>query len=72
MSKEKGIVHILLIVLFLGVAVLIILIFLAVRASTTLKLKPDQNTQYQNPFNKTTPYENPFETYQNPFDQITQ
>lgn len=72
MSNQKGIAHLLLIVLLLGVAVLIVLIFLGIKASTALKLKPDQNTQYQNPFNKTTPYQNPFETYQNPFDQIRQ
>lgn len=27
-------------------------------------------TEYQNPFDKSTQYENPFSEYQNPFDQL--
>ena len=72
-GKQQGITHlILLIVVIVVLIAIIILVFLGLQASKTLNLKPDQNTSYQNPFEKSSQYQNPFETYQNPFDQTTQ
>lgn len=73
MSKERGFTHIILLgVVLLVVILIIILIFLGIQASRALKLTPDQKTQYKNPFSETAKYENPFDDYQNPFDQIKQ
>lgn len=71
MSKERGIVHfMLLITIVVVLIVVIILVFLGLRSSTALNLEPDQKTPYQNPFSQTRQYQNPFEAYQNPFDEI--
>ena len=73
MSRQLGIAHlILLIAIPLILIAVVILVFLGLQASNTLNLKPDQETPYQNPFNQSSQYQNPFETYENPFDEIKQ
>ncbi len=72
MSREQGIAHISILFAVLLVIVVIILIFLGIQASKALNLTPTKQTQYKNPFSQTNKYENPFDTYQNPFDQIKQ
>ena len=54
------------------VVVAAVLIFLGFQASKSLNLAPQQESQYQNPFDQQAKYENPFDDYQNPFDQIEQ
>ena len=72
MTNQKAFTHIFILFAVLLVIVVIILIFLSLQASKALNLSPDQKTPYQNPFSQTNQYQNPFETYQNPFDQIKQ
>lgn len=72
MSKEKGIAHIIVLFIILLVIGILVIIFLGIQASNALNLKLDQKTPYQNPFSNSSQYQNPFETYQNPFDEIKQ
>ncbi|MEK7617137.1 MAG: hypothetical protein AAB414_03715 [Patescibacteria group bacterium] len=72
MSKEKGLAHIIILFTILSVIIALILIFLWLQASRALNLNPTQQSQYKNPFSEATKYQNPFETYQNPFDDIKQ
>jgi len=72
-SKQQGIAHLIVLIIFVVVLVIAaILVFLGLRASNALKPKADQNTPYQNPFNQSSSYQNPFETYQNPFEDLNQ
>ncbi|MBI2040040.1 hypothetical protein HYT18_03130 [Candidatus Microgenomates bacterium] len=73
MSRQLGIAHLILLIIIVVVLIIAaVLVFLGLRASSALKPKADQNTPYQNPFNQPSSYQNPFETYQNPFADIEQ
>ena len=72
MSKEQGIAHILVLFIILLLIIVAVLLFLGIQASRSLNLSPTKQTEYQNPFNQTDQYQNPFETYQNPFADIKQ
>lgn len=76
--SQKGVAHILLLVLLL--AGLVVGVFL-VSSGNPLKLfskaseKKQEPTvtlqkQYQNPFDKSAQYVNPFSSYKNPFDSL--
>lgn len=69
-NKQKGVIHIIFLFVILLVIGIIVLIFLGIQALKPLNLSPNRQTQYKNPFDQTAQYENPFDTYQNPFDQI--
>lgn len=71
MGNKKGIVHILLIFLVLGVfalAALLVIKFVFKKNLPFGAQKPTValKTEYQNPFDKKTQYQNPFEEFKNP------
>jgi len=67
-NNQKGFAHIFILFVILLVIVVIILIFFWLQASKTLNLTQSTKTQYKNPFSEEAKYENPFETYQKPYD----
>ena|SRR3989344_3068209 len=72
---KKGIVHILLIVVVLGVfvvAALLVIKFVFKKNLPFSAQKPTValKTEYQNPFDKKTQYVNPFEEFKNPFTNL--
>ena len=74
MENQRGIAHILLIIVIL-VALAVSGYFLLTKFGFKLPSIPgiqqgpkvSLKTEYKNPFNKETQYVNPFETYKNPF-----
>lgn len=42
----------------------------ALQTTSSAEPQVELKTEYQNPFDKSTQYENPFSEYQNPFDQL--
>lgn len=79
MNKEKGIAHILLILVIL-VAVVLGIYFVARQTNllpkTSFQIGQTKDptvslqTQYQNPFDENSQYVNPFSEYKNPFDSL--
>lgn len=72
MKTKKGIVHLISLVLILAV-LLVAAYFLYTRIVQKRLLKPQQptvelKTEYNNPFDKSAQYVNPFSEYKNPLD----
>ena len=79
MSKfnQKGNIFLFLVILFAVVTLIAGLVIYKTFTNSTKKLAQSTEaidvalkTEYQNPFDKKTQYTNPFNDYQNPFDQI--
>ncbi|MBI2020559.1 hypothetical protein HYS94_04025 [Candidatus Daviesbacteria bacterium] len=78
--REKGIVHLAIPLVFLVLAIAAILIFASAgilkgpNLSSLPGIKKEPNvslrTQYQNPFDKSAQYVNPFAEFKNPFDAL--
>lgn len=72
--NQKGVVHLVLLLVLLIVASSVGLVYFGVIKNPLLNLpfmsqtpKVDLKTEYKNPFDQKTQYVNPFETYKNPF-----
>ena len=74
MDKQRGIAHILFLVLIVSAAVLVYVLFIkngvnlpslpgGAKEATQVSVK----TEYKNPFDKKTQYVNPFDQYKSPF-----
>ena len=75
--RQTGNILLLLVIFFSVVTVIAGLVIYKTFTNTTKKLAQKTEsldvslkTEYQNPFDKNTQYTNPFNDYQNPFDQI--
>lgn len=80
-NKELGVIHLVLplILLLVVIAGALVIYFGVIRSPLSIKLPNLVNKkeptvtlqkQYQNPFDKSTQYVNPFSEYQNPFDSL--
>lgn len=73
---EKGVIHLLpLLLVLVGLAALAVVVFRSGAVKITQKSSIKEPTvqlteSYQNPFDKTTQYVNPFSEYKNPFDNL--
>lgn len=81
MVRERGIAHLLLIVLVVGVVGFALVFYFFFQkgsfpyksvGSGTFKTPPSSLLQekYENPFDEKTQYQNPFSEYSNPFDNL--
>lgn len=73
--QEKGFSHIILLLLILAIILLAVLIWKGVvknPLSSLIKKEPTLSlqTKYDNPFDKSSQYVNPFASYKNPFDNL--
>lgn len=76
-KSESGSVILILLILFLVVgSIAAFVVYKTINTGTQRVAKQSESlavalkSEYQNPFDKNTQYENPFNDYQNPFDQL--
>ena len=76
-NSEKGSVIIFSIFIFLIIGLIAVFVVTKTLTKSTQKLAKTQEivavaikSEYQNPFDENTQYSNPFNDYQNPFDDI--
>lgn len=72
-KKEKGAVAPIILIVLLIIAVVVFLAYrglIKVPGLSSSEVKVNLQTQYQNPFDKSAQYVNPFDSYKNPFDSL--
>ncbi|MBI4036861.1 hypothetical protein HY385_00360 [Candidatus Daviesbacteria bacterium] len=82
MNNQRGVIHLLPLLLVVLVISLVALVFTGFIKLPSSSLVPKLTTskeptvalqnQYQNPFDKNAQYLNPFQAYKNPFDALKQ
>lgn len=76
-SSERGSAFLILLIFFFAAAGIAAFVVLKTITQSTQKVAKQSETltvalksEYQNPFDKNTQYENPFSSYHNPFDEL--